>query len=86
MDLAARIEMLTEDVTRLGGESMRYASISATLASELALLRGRVDAHESQIAALADTVARVHALTREIRDQQGVFAEDTARVSPAPMP
>lgn len=79
MDLAARIEMLTEDVTRLGGESMRYASISATLASELALLRGRVDAHESQIAALADTVARVHALTREIRDQQGVFAEDTVK-------
>ena len=79
MDLAARIEMLSEDVTRLGGESLLYASLAAKLTTELAALRGRVDGHEAKLADLSDNVARVHALTREIRDQQGVFAEDTVK-------
>lgn len=79
MPLTARIDTLTEDVARLGAESMRYASIAATLATELALLRGRVDGHECQLSTLAENVASMHALTREIRDQQGLFAGDTVK-------
>lgn len=74
MDLAARIEMLSEDVTRLGGESMLYASLAAKLTTELEALRSRVDGHDAQLTGLRDDVANIRALTREIRNQQDIFA------------
>lgn len=79
MDFAERFEVLARDVIRLGTDSERYASIAAALTTELASLRGRVDTHAAEIARLGDTVARVHSLTREIRDQQGLFADNTAK-------
>jgi predicted RNase H-like nuclease (RuvC/YqgF family) len=79
MDLAERLEKLAEDVARLGSDSETHSRVARALTSELANIRSRVDLHSVELERLGETVSRVHALTREIRDQQGVFADDTAK-------
>lgn len=79
MDLHDRLERLAADVARLGSDSETHTRVARALTSELANIRSRVDVHSIELERLGETVSRVHALTREIRDQQGVFADDTAK-------
>lgn len=79
MDLSERIEKLAADIARLGIDSEAHSRVAASLTSQLEFIRVKVDGHEGDIVELKSKVEMVHAVTREIRDNQDEFSKSAAR-------